>query len=490
MSQKCCLPFEAGSPDHHGLWASDILWVSHLSEPSCAPPLSPALHGSHHARGPYQACSGRPHSASELKNLDCIFKTDMIFLMSNDNTHPMKIFFCCSESHQILRDKYFLPSLPPSLEPVERITATAGTGEYQEPDWFECIAKKIEWIVDSINTFSGQIFIWSDVDIVFLRDPVENLISHITNRNADLLLLREHSNGTAFNGGFYVCKASSKLASFFSAILAQMRSIPKGNDQDIANSLLPESGLCWDHLPLTYSACSHGRGLPPQAFIYHANGTPGKGGIQQKVNQLDAVMSRATNGRGDQERRSATSNTAEVEFCRRRDLLSLIPSNATTAEIGVFQGAFSEEILQRCPARHYMVDFFDGICDSGGEDGEPMIRANLTEEYCRLSGLFMAMPQVSLVKSESVAWLKSQSDHSIDWIYIDSGHTYALTAAELCEAWRVIKPGGWVCGHDYSPAFEGVIRAVDEFVTQRNLQIVFTTHAVLSSFAIKKTIAP
>jgi len=28
--------------------------------------------------------------------------------------------------------------------------------------------------------------------------------------------------------------------------------------------------------------------------------------------------------------------------------------------------------------------------------------------------------------------------------------------------WRIVKPGGWLSGHNYAPYWPGVVRAVDE----------------------------
>ena len=54
----------------------------------------------------------------------------------------------------------------------------------------------------------------------------------------------------------------------------------------------------------------------------------------------------------------------------RTDILDLIPKGGIFAEIGVFTGDFSEEILNRIsPDILYLVDIWDGTMTSGDKDG-------------------------------------------------------------------------------------------------------------------------
>lgn len=51
---------------------------------------------------------------------------------------------------------------------------------------------------------------------------------------------------------------------------------------------------------------------------------------------------------------------------------------------------------------------------------------------------------------------------SIDVVYIDGLHTYEQVRKDIHNYTPHIKPGGFICGHDYHPHWNGVIRAVDE----------------------------
>lgn len=55
-------------------------------------------------------------------------------------------------------------------------------------------------------------------------------------------------------------------------------------------------------------------------------------------------------------------------------------------------------------------------------------------------------------------------DSSLDFVFFDAGHVYDAISADL-EAWLPkVKPEGWIAGHDYFSAPEGVGRAVRERV--------------------------
>lgn len=64
--------------------------------------------------------------------------------------------------------------------------------------------------------------------------------------------------------------------------------------------------------------------------------------------------------------------------------------------------------------------------------------------------------------------------HMFDSIFIDADHNYAECRADI-EAWRpLLKPGGFICGHDYWTQDVGVMEAVNE-VFEGRYQVVAGT---------------
>jgi len=79
----------------------------------------------------------------------------------------MKIHVCITPAHKILLDSVFLPSLPAGWNPVIHQIELAGPGDYLSEDFLQCIRIKTQLIVESLEDRSGDLVVWSDVDIFF-----------------------------------------------------------------------------------------------------------------------------------------------------------------------------------------------------------------------------------------------------------------------------------------------------------------------------------
>lgn len=162
----------------------------------------------------------------------------------------------------------------------------------------------------------------------------------------------------------------------------------------------------------------------------------------------------------------------------RKALLEELPQNSTGAEIGVEYGMFGLEILNVVhPEKLHLVDLWE---DKG-------IKEICFEEL----GQFQ---EVDLHQMDSLEFLRSQPENSLDWVYIDTDHSYELTLNELVESARVVKDDGLICGHDYTIIASagirqyGVVPAVHEFCLQMAYEMVYLTHESNRhlSFALRK----
>src|SRR5262249_16377653 len=72
---------------------------------------------------------------------------------------------------------------------------------------------------------------------------------------------------------------------FFEKVRDGLQASPGTNEQYIINLLLEDSALdlSWTYLPFSYYARTHGWPPPRQLSLYHANATPGKGGVTTKI---------------------------------------------------------------------------------------------------------------------------------------------------------------------------------------------------------------
>lgn len=174
----------------------------------------------------------------------------------------------------------------------------------------------------------------------------------------------------------------------------------------------------------------------------------------------------------------------------REDLLERMPKGLTCAEVGVAQGDFSRQIIDRmCPAQLYLIDAWqeaDGRYGHARRQVETELRAEI------------ASGQVALRPGWSWDELEKLADASLDWVYIDAAHDYDSVRRDLAAANGKVRAGGWICGHDYTLWSSkginrwGVVEAVNEFCRQYGWRFAFLTHEAHRhvSFALRRIDAP
>lgn len=133
------------------------------------------------------------------------------------------------------------------------------------------------------------------------------------------------------------------------------------------------------------------------------------------------------------------------------------------AEIGVDSGLHAECVLKIAyPQKLFLVDPW---CHEGG-----MVGPNEMEVTKARLASYIDSGVVEIVRSFGCDWLDTLADQSMDWIYLDTMHTYDETVQELQAMRRVVKLGGVIAGHDFvlgkvNPLWKaGVARAVIEAI--------------------------
>lgn len=203
----------------------------------------------------------------------------------------MKIFCCYTPAHEILLNDYFRLSLPGAFSLTAHRLEIEGSGDYSSPEFIRCIVRKVELVAESLRRHPGETLVWSDVDIRFFKITPEALSDCLGNH--DIALQREFSSSDQeANVGFFVCRASEKLARFFDRVSEGLRQEPEKLEQYLINKLLREPALeviSWTFLPNHYYARSHGWPPPRHFAIYHANCTGGTGGVSRKIRQFSEL---------------------------------------------------------------------------------------------------------------------------------------------------------------------------------------------------------
>jgi predicted O-methyltransferase YrrM len=136
------------------------------------------------------------------------------------------------------------------------------------------------------------------------------------------------------------------------------------------------------------------------------------------------------------------------------------------AEIGVFAGVMSYCFVRLAPQLHLiMVDNWSQHNLAEGTSAEQAYQLALERTS-------VAASRTVILKMPSLEAARLVGLHSLDFAFIDADHSYEAVQSDI-KAWcDKIKPGGWLCGHDYGK-LDGVTLAVDEYASGQKLELGF-----------------
>lgn len=141
------------------------------------------------------------------------------------------------------------------------------------------------------------------------------------------------------------------------------------------------------------------------------------------------------------------------------------------AEIGVWKGGFSAQILNRNPSELHLID--------------PWVHQDYKKRW-------YSIPQKSMDRIHDGVHEKFKNDSRVkihrkfstdvkfpdsyfDWVYIDGDHSYLMVLKDLEFYFPLVKSGGFLCGDDYGwksvDCKLGPKPAVDQFAKTHNLNL-------------------
>tara|TARA_R110000824_G_scaffold9415_4_gene42096 strand:+ start:2629 stop:3384 length:756 start_codon:yes stop_codon:yes gene_type:complete len=214
----------------------------------------------------------------------------------------VKIYSICTEPHEVLRDEYYLPSLPSNLEPVIQNVKAEGQGEgkFRSASFKHAIKYKLQMTLDAIEENMGDIFIISDLDLCFFRefDPYELIQDYeVVGQKASM------GNGKkdGICGGFYICKANENTKGWIERCIEDSPISFNGLEQSALNKWKNVLGLKTATIdrrflnPRKNGNARHLREwlsenngeLAKNIVLFHANY---RVGISAKINLMDQVI--------------------------------------------------------------------------------------------------------------------------------------------------------------------------------------------------------
>lgn len=154
-------------------------------------------------------------------------------------------------------------------------------------------------------------------------------------------------------------------------------------------------------------------------------------------------------------------------------LLKQMPKNAVVAELGVGRGDFSWHILAVTKPQHLHLL----AVPYGGFSAEE--QATLLENKFRTE---VEAGQVIIHSGNPTTKITAMNDGSVDWLYIDSLHSFDAVTTLLNACAAKVKEHGFIVGRNYTnrylPVREqfGVVDAVNRFCKQSGWEMVYLTH--------------
>ena len=153
----------------------------------------------------------------------------------------MKIYSISTPSHRILRDEWFLPSLCDGL-PVEIIEAEQqGDGTIGNAAFNAIMLQKVQLILRAIEEQWGSWFIYSDVDVQFLR-PFRALAEESL---ADLDICFQQDSPTGeLCAGFFAARGNSAVRHLWRQVEERLSADLSEHDQTWLNRILDPAVIC------------------------------------------------------------------------------------------------------------------------------------------------------------------------------------------------------------------------------------------------------
>lgn len=180
----------------------------------------------------------------------------------------------------------------------------------------------------------------------------------------------------------------------------------------------------------------------------------------------------------------------------RADLIRMIPTSSTIAEIGVFRGGFASHIHKAVkPEKFHLIDPW-----GKNESDEYVSQYNVSDDMEMLYQSVMEMfrPHIEtgtviVHRDYSTKAAKNFPNSYFDWVNIDGMHSYEAVYADLIAFSDKIKNDGFIIGHDFSNTYMGrikkfgVVRAVREFCQKYNWNLILMTNEDAPTYLLSRT---
>jgi predicted O-methyltransferase YrrM len=158
----------------------------------------------------------------------------------------------------------------------------------------------------------------------------------------------------------------------------------------------------------------------------------------------------------------------------RLKLLEEMPKNGRCAEIGVWNGGFSESILEVTnPERLVLIDPWEMLAEQSEDEWthkRHKDHAFMLQMHDHVASCYGHRADVEIRKGFSADVLSSFPDDYFDWVYIDGNHLYDFVRRDIEIAFKKVRPGGTIAGDDFFWKQDGRMHVKEAVIDEMRAQ--------------------
>ena len=152
-------------------------------------------------------------------------------------------------------------------------------------------------------------------------------------------------------------------------------------------------------------------------------------------------------------------------------VLDQFPESGTWVELGSWTGRSAAycvvELINRNKlGKFYCVDSWQGEAAIAYDQ---VVLKDMREIFCK--NIKPVIESITMLTMMSWNAAKEFQDESVDFCYVDAGHSYEAVINDLNAWWTKIRPGAMFGGDDYTKGHPGVQQAVRDFFEPRSITV-------------------
>ena len=143
---------------------------------------------------------------------------------------------------------------------------------------------------------------------------------------------------------------------------------------------------------------------------------------------------------------------------------SVLKKGSLAVEVGSYHGRSSYVIASVCKEKGAKLICMDTFCGCASQDYlyVSTTKEAIEEFIAKDIGKNLKGLPVEYIVGDSTETYKQIEDNSADYIFIDGEHYNPGVTKDIDNFWPKVKKGGTYSGHDYSEAFQDVLKAVNK----------------------------